>query len=61
MSHDVWSIVTLLGLTGWVGAMILLLLTAFPGRGRFEAGPARLWGGVLVLSYAVWVAGMLNA
>jgi len=61
MSNEIWSIITLVGLLGWVSAMLVFILTAFPGRDRFEARPARMWGVVIIISYAVWIAGMLNA
>jgi hypothetical protein len=56
-----WSIVTLIGLSGWVSSAIVFLFRAFPGRGRFEAREARIWGAAVLVSYAIWVAGMLNA
>jgi hypothetical protein len=61
MSNEIWSIVTLVGLLGWISAMLVFILKAFPGRDRFEARPARTWGIVVLISYGVWIVGMLNA
>jgi hypothetical protein len=56
-----WSIITLLGLSGWVSSAIVFLFRAFPGRGLFEAREARVWGTAVLVSYGIWIAGMLNA
>jgi len=53
--------ITLLGLGGWVASTIVFLFRAFPGRGLFDGREARLWGAVVLASYAVWIVGMLNA
>lgn len=59
--NDIWSIVTLAGLAGWVGSTLMFIFKAFPGRGVFEVRPALRWGGVLVVAYSAWIAGMLHA
>ena len=56
-----WSIITLIGLSGWISSAIVFLFRAFPGRGLFEVREARVWGAVVLVSYGVWIAGMLNA
>ena len=61
MSDGIWSIVTLIGLAAWIVSTIVFLFKAFPGRGLFEAREARLWGAAVLISYGVWIAGMLNA
>jgi hypothetical protein len=61
MSNDLWSIVTLIGLAGWILSMIVFLFRSFPARGVFEAQQARIWGAATVVSYAVWIVGMINA
>ncbi|WP_205743269.1 hypothetical protein [Geobacter sp. FeAm09] len=53
--------VTIVGFAGWLAAALIFLFAAFPERGRFEKRPAMVWGGVLAVCYAVWVAGLLNA
>ena len=61
MSNEIWSFITLAGLFGWISATIVFLFKAFPGRGVFVVKPARTWGLVVVVSYAIWIVGMLNA
>ena len=59
--NEMWAIVTIIGFGGWLSATLLFLFRSFPERGRFEKRPAMVWGAVLVVFYAVWIAGMLNA
>ena len=61
MSDGMWSIITLIGLSGWVFSSIVFLFRVFPGRGRFEVCEARVWGAAVLVSYGVWIVGMLNA
>jgi hypothetical protein len=61
MSDDLWSIITLIGLAGWISSAIVFLFRSFPGRGLFDARAARVWGGAFLASYGVWIVGMLNA
>ena len=61
MSNGIWSIITLVGLFGWISSMLVFLFKAFPGRNLFEARPARTWGLVVLISYGIWIVGMLNA
>ena len=56
-----WSIITIIGLSGWVASAIVFLFKAFPGRGMFDAREARVWGAAVLVSYGVWIVGMLNA
>jgi hypothetical protein len=49
------------GLLGWVGATLVFIFKAFPGRGQFQVRPAMIWGGVLVASFIVWIVAMLHA
>jgi hypothetical protein len=41
--------------------MLVFLFKAFPGRDQFDARPARTWGLAVLVSYSIWLAGMLNA
>ena len=61
MSDGMWSIITLIGLSGWVSSTIVLLFRAVPRRDLFEAREARIWGAAVLVSYGVWIVGMLNA
>ena len=61
MSNGIWSIITLVGLFGWISSMLVFLFKAFPERNLFETRPARTWGLVVLISYGIWIVGMLNA
>ena len=61
MAHDIWSIVLVMGLIGWLFSCIMLMLKAFPGKDVFVASSGIRWGSAGVVSFFVWVVGMLNA
>lgn len=61
MSHDIWSIVLVMGLAGWITSSILLMFRAFPQKGVYNSVSGMRWGGAVVISFAVWIIGMLNA
>lgn len=61
MSHDFWSIFLLSGLAGWITSSIMLMFRAFPERDVFNASSGIRWGGGVIVSFVVWVVGMLNA
>jgi hypothetical protein len=61
MSDGLWSIITLIGLSGWISSAIVFLFRVFPGRGLFKTREAYVWGTAVLVSYGVWVVGMLNA
>ena len=48
-------------MAGWVASAIVFIFKAFPGRNRFEVRPAARWGVALLVAYALWIAGLLNA
>ncbi len=56
-----WSVITLIGIAGWVSSTIVFLFRVFPGLGVFEAREARIWGLAVLVFYGIWIAGMLNA
>jgi len=51
----------LASLFGWIVSTIFFLFKSFPGRGAFEATKAKLWGGLLLTFFGIWIAGLLNA
>lgn len=61
MSSGFWSGIVLLGLGGWIAATLMLLFKGFPERNVFNSAAALKWGIVLLVCYAVWIAGLLNA
>ena len=61
MTDRLWSVVTLIGLWGWVACAVGLCLTAFPARGGFAGRRGLVWGGALLVLFVVWMVGMANA
>lgn len=61
MLRDIWSIILIAGLSGWLFSSVMLMFKAFPKKDAFESGIAVKWGLATVVSYFVWVLGLLNA
>lgn len=61
MSHDIWSIVLLLGVVSWIVSSIAFMFYSFPRRGEFVIKAAIRWGGASLVSFLVWILGLLNA
>jgi hypothetical protein len=61
MSHDIWSMVVLIGLFGWIASTLVFIFTAFPSREEFLTRPAIKWGLFVFVSYVIWIVGLLNA
>jgi len=61
MSHDIWSIVLLSGVVSWIVSSIAFMFYAFPRKGEFVVKSAIRWGGISLVSFLVWVLGLLNA
>jgi len=61
MSHDLWSIVLLIGAAGWIASSIFFMFKAFPERDIFNSASGMRWGGAVIVSFVVWIIGMLNA
>jgi len=61
MSHDIWSIVLIIGLAGWIASSIFLMFRAFPEKDVFNPAAGIRWGAAVVVSFVVWIIGMLNA
>jgi len=61
MLNEGWALICQIGLWGWIIAAAGLILHAFPGRDTFNCRAALRWGSCLVVLYAVWIVGMLNA
>ena len=58
--NTAWSIIAQAGFWSWMGTTVGFILTAFPCRGTFRNASALRWGIPMLVSYVVWVAGMLN-
>jgi hypothetical protein len=61
VAHDIWSMVIIAGMVVWIASTLCFIFRAFPARGQFEVRPAMKWGVVVLVSFAVWIAGLLNA
>ncbi len=61
MSDDIWSIVLLSGVVSWIVSSIAFMFYSFPRKGEFVAKSAIRWGGVSLVSFLVWILGLLNA
>lgn len=61
MTREIWSVILIAGLIGWLFSSIMLMLKAFPQRDVFIASTGIRWGSAAVASFFIWVIGMLNA
>ncbi len=61
MGHDLWSLVLVTGLWGWIVATLFFIFRAFPRHGVFEPAPALRWGAILLFFFFLWILGLLNA
>ncbi|MHB8058583.1 MAG: hypothetical protein ACYDHC_11900 [Desulfuromonadaceae bacterium] len=61
MTHDIWSVILIVGLIGWLYSCIMLMLKAFPQKDIFLASAGIRWGTAAAVSFFIWVAGLLNA
>jgi hypothetical protein len=63
-SPDVfWSLVVEVGFLGWIGSALCFIVSAFPdGRsGRKRLGRSLTWSILLVISFSLWIIGMIKA
>jgi len=56
-----WSIVLEIGFFGWVGATIGFIMQVFKGEKGFVTRRALGWGTLFLISYFIWIVGMLKA
>lgn len=61
MSDDIWSIVLLSGVVSWIVSSIAFMFYALPRKGEFVVKSAIRWGGISLISFIVWILGLLNA
>jgi hypothetical protein len=45
----------------WIASTLGFIFKAFPARGQFEAHLALKWGVAVVVSFTIWIVGLLNA
>lgn len=60
MLSDVWSIIVIAGLSGWIFSCIMLMFRAFPRRDEFVLSSGIRWGSAVAVSFFIWIIGMLN-
>jgi len=60
MSHDMWALVLLVGLWGWILSTLVFIFQAFPSRDAFAFRPALKWGVCSIVSFTAWVIGLLK-
>ncbi len=56
-----WSIVLELGFFGWLGSTIGFAMQVFRGEKGFNGKRALGWGTLFLISYFLWITGMLKA
>ncbi len=61
MPHELWSVILIAGLLGWLFSCIMLMFKAFPQKDVFVVSSGVRWGSAGVISFFIWVIGMLNA
>jgi hypothetical protein len=61
MWHDIWSLVLLIGLWGWIISTLVFIFRAFPSQGVFASRSAMKWGVCIIVSFMTWIIGLLKA
>lgn len=55
-----WGVLlTLTGVWGWIGCMLIFIFRAFPSRDLFNGKEAFKWGGGSLLCFFIWITGMM--
>ena len=60
MLREIWSVVLIAGLTGWIFSSIMLMFKAFPARDVFVVSSGIRWGSAGVFFFFIWIIGLLN-
>lgn len=56
-----WKVLLMVaGGWGWAMCAFQFFLRSFPRRDTFDSRQALRWGGAAILSFAIWVVGMLT-
>ncbi|MBN1356825.1 hypothetical protein JXA40_11235 [bacterium] len=56
-----WSVVVEIGFFGWIGSTIAFIFKGFDDQNNLVKNKAFFWGVLIVMFYALWVAGLVNA
>ena len=59
--NEYWALVSQVGVWGWVVTVFFFIHFSFPGRDQFVFKSAAKWGGISMVFFLVWIAGMLLA
>ena len=59
--RDFWSVTLIAGLIGWLFSSIMFMIKAFPQKDAFVVSSGIWWGSATVISFFIWVVGMLLA
>lgn len=61
MEHEVsliGSLMVQIGFFGWIGSTIAFIFKGFDDNNELISRKALLWGILIVLFYAIWIAGL---
>ena len=61
MENELWSVVLIVGVTGWLFSTIMLIFRAFPQKDVFVVSSGIRWGSASLISFFVWIIGLLKA
>jgi hypothetical protein len=61
MLHELWSVILIAGISGWIFSALMLMLKAFPVKDVFVASAGIRWGTIGIISFFIWIIGLLNA
>lgn len=61
MANDLWSVILIAGLIGWLSSSIIFMFKAFPQKDVFDVPNGVRWGSAGLISFFIWIIGMLNA
>mgnify|MGYP000975965433 CR=1 FL=1 len=56
-----WSLIVVFGFFGWIGSTVALIFRGIDDNNRLVKRKALFWGIMIVVCYALWVTGLMNA
>ncbi len=56
-----WSLIVVFGFFGWIGSTVGLIFRGIDDNNRLVKRKALFWGIMIVVCYALWVTGLMNA
>jgi hypothetical protein len=58
-----WTLILEIGFIGWIASVVCFLMLNLMGgqRVRFRSGSALFWGIMVIIFYAMWIVGMMQA